>query len=127
MSITLQVMDRQAESLSRRTERALRDELERIESVEREAGVPLDFQQKMDIQRRLQLIELKAAKQERERADRARLKDATPPAAACSHRPPSPAHDGQQSAGARRASHLRCVCVCGCVCVCVCVGARDSS
>ena len=61
MSITLQVMDRQAESLSRRTERALRDELERIESVEREAGVPLDFQQKMDIQRRLQLIELKAA------------------------------------------------------------------
>ena len=99
-------MDRQAEGLGRRTERALRDELERIESVEREAGVPLDFQQKMDIQRRLQLIELKAAKQERERAERARLKDA-PPAAECSHRPPTHAHEGQQVAGARRAGHLR--------------------
>ena len=35
----LQVMDRQAESLGQRNERALRDELERIEASERDAGV----------------------------------------------------------------------------------------
>jgi hypothetical protein len=32
-------MERQTESLGRRTERALRDELERIEALERDAGV----------------------------------------------------------------------------------------
>ena len=36
---TLQVMDRQAEILGRRTEQALRDELERIERLERDSGV----------------------------------------------------------------------------------------
>jgi hypothetical protein len=103
-----QVLDRQAEILGRRTERALRDELERIESVEREAGVPLSFKAKMDIQRRLQLIELKAAKQERERADRARQRDSLPAAAAGSQHSPSsapPAHEG--ASGDRMAGHFR--------------------
>ena len=36
---TLQVMDRQGEILGRRTEQALRDELERIERLERDSGV----------------------------------------------------------------------------------------
>ena len=101
-----QVLDRHAEILGRRTERALRDELERIESVEREAGVPLSFKTKMDIQRRLQLIELKAAKQER--ADRARQRDSLPAAAAGSQHSPSSvplAHEG--ASGDRKAGHFR--------------------
>ena len=59
-----QVMDRQAELLGRRTEQALRDELERIERLERDAGVPLSFQTRMDIQRRLRLMEGRASRDE---------------------------------------------------------------
>jgi hypothetical protein len=57
-------MDRQAELLGRRTEQALRDELERIERLERDAGVPLSFQTRMDIQRRLRLMEGRASRDE---------------------------------------------------------------
>lgn len=104
----MQVMDRKAEILGRRTERVLRDELERIESAEREAGVPLSFKTKMDIQRRLHLIELKAAKQERERADHARQRDSLPAAVAGSQHSPSPAPPAHEGASfARKAGNLR--------------------